>query len=619
MRFFALDFETFFDNDYTLKKMSTEEYIRDPRFEALLLGVREFNTNGEGNYFWAPQEQIPAIFRHLETLGDVAVLCHHAQFDGLIMSHHYGYWPKMWLDTMSMSRFALGVNVSASLANLARHFGLPDKSVPYDLFKGRRWINIDEPLRQQLGAGAIQDTLLNVEVFNRLAPMLPAEEFAIIDSTVRMFTEPMLVGDTEYLEKYQHDEWSRKNETLLELGVSASDLQSADKFCDILEANGVEIEYKAGKNGEIPAIAKTDEFMKGLIDHENPIVADIAQCRLDIKSTIGETRAGRLAGMARRGPMCVYLSYSGAHTKRDSGGDGCNWQNFPRQRFNEDGTKRPHLKHGIVAPKGWLLADPDSSQIECRMVNAVAGQEDVIDRFRRKEDPYTPIASEFYGVEVTKADKERRQLGKGVELSSGYGIGPPTLKAKLAAGISGSPPIRVSEEDAARCVSIYRRTHQNVVAYWATANRMIAALAGTDKPVEWGPLLVETGRLRLPNGGYLFYPDLQFEDGAGYNGSKGWRYKTKRGRRKLYGGALTENICQALARIVTFTAQVRIQKQAPHLKLVNREHDKLVFLVPDDQHAQATLAWMIEQMCVPPPWLPNIPLAAEGELSERYE
>lgn len=590
----VLDLETYFDDDYTLKKLTTEAYVRDPRFEALGCAI--------GNV-WVPQEELASTFADPKYQWDQQTICaHHAQFDGLILAHHFGVKPKFWIDTLSMARLTLPGTVRASLDSLCNHYGLPPKTVPYNLFKGRRWINLDHETRRLLGEGAIGDSERTHFIAQSMLPNVPPEELYLIDKTIRMFTEPALVGDAPYLEKFQHDEWQRKNELLHELGTTQSELQSADKFCALLEAEGVEIEMKAGKNGDIPAIAKTDDFMKGLAEHENERVAGLAQARLEVKSTIDETRAGRLVGMARRGPMCVYLTYSGASTKRDSGGEKINWQNFKRTGA---------LKKGVAAPAGYLIADPDSSQIECRLLNTIAGQEDVVQAFREKRDIYSELASKFYGFEVTKADPERRGVGKQLELSCGYGAGIDSIIATAKRGSYG-PPVYLSYEEGTRARDTYRDTHPCVTARWREAGRMISALAGTDKPVQWGPMLVHTGKIELPNGTFLHYPDLHFDQAT-----QEWRYSRRKNQyAKLYGGKLTENVVQALARVITFAAAARIIKQSG-LKMVNREHDKLVFLVPNDQYAAQTNEWLKQQMCVAPDWLPNIPLAAEGELKER--
>lgn len=607
MKTLCLDAETFYSDDFTLKKYTTEAYVRDPQFECLGFACVSGNEAQ-----WVPQESLKGFFASIDW-DNTCILAHHAQFDGLILAHHFNVCPRYWLDTMSMARLVNGTQVPASLASLAAMRGLPEKTVPYNLFKGRRWCNIDESTRRLIGEGAIHDAQLTQEICNWLLPQVPQDELFLIDRTVRMFTEPKLVGDVPYLQAYQHAEAARKNQTLLELGVSSKDLASADKFAALLEAEGIDVEYKPGKNGEVPCFAKTDQFMKDLLDHEDDTIATLAEARLDVKSTIDETRAGRLTSMARRGPMPVYLSFCGAHTKRDSGGDSINWQNFKRSG---------ELKKGICAPPGYLIAEVDSSQIECRFLNEIAGQTNVTQAFREKRDIYSELATKFYGFEVTKADKPRRGVGKQLELSCGYGASETTIIATAKRGTYG-PAVLLSPEEGLRAKTVYRDEHSAVVNLWGAAKRMISALAGTPKPIEWGPCLVDTGRLYGPSVDgqsriWITYDDLRFEhfEDKGQP-SNGWRYKSRKGRVKLYGGKLVENMIQFVSRIDTFSKAVKIIK-ASGLSLVNREHDKLVFLVKNDQYAQATLDWLLEQMQQPPAWLPSIPLDAEGSLSERY-
>lgn len=169
MKLLCLDFESFFDSEFSLKKLSTEEYCRDPRFKAHMVG------------YWAPGEMAaPAdCLPHLLTEHDEfrrqietsAVLCHHAHFDGLITEHHYGLRPLFWLDTLSMAHLVLPRLKSHSLDALATHFGLPAKSVPYNLFRGLR--DLPRDVYVQLATGCKHDVALTVEVFRRLLPTSP--------------------------------------------------------------------------------------------------------------------------------------------------------------------------------------------------------------------------------------------------------------------------------------------------------------------------------------------------------------------------------------------------------------------------------------------------------------
>jgi hypothetical protein len=182
----------------------------------------------------------------------------------------------------------------------------------------------------------------------------PLDELEIIDSTIRMFTEPVLQADIPMLADLWEKENQDKKTRLANLGVTAAELQSSAKFADLLRAEGIEPDTKPGKKGDNYCFAKTDEFMRGLLEHDDDRIRTLAEARIGQKSTLLQTRAETLGFMARRGPCPVYLSYCGAHTTRWSGGDRANWQNFKRGSA---------LRKAIMAPEGYLLAAIDLSQI----------------------------------------------------------------------------------------------------------------------------------------------------------------------------------------------------------------------------------------------------------------
>ena len=122
MRSVVLDFETTYADGYTLSSMTTEEYVRDPRFETILCGFKVGNEPG----YWVDGPQVGEHLRELQ-LQDCAVVAHHAHFDGLILNHHYGIRPKLWLDTLSMARAVDGSRQRLSLAQCCKRHGLIDK------------------------------------------------------------------------------------------------------------------------------------------------------------------------------------------------------------------------------------------------------------------------------------------------------------------------------------------------------------------------------------------------------------------------------------------------------------------------------------------------------------
>jgi DNA polymerase len=429
-----------------------------------------------------------------------------------------------------------------------------------------------------------------------MADGFPPEELEVIDLTVKMFSQPKLEGDIDVFGKVWTYESNRKRALLAELGIENGDLQSAERFTALLRAEGIEPQTKPGKNGPIAAFAKTDDFMQGLLEHDDETVRSLAEARLGIKSTLDQTRAERLGFMATRGPMPVYLSYCAAHTTRWGGGDKVNWQNLKRGS---------DLRKGCRAPAGHKAVKADKGQIECRILNFVAEQWNVIEMFRSGADPYVGIASQFYGREITKADPAERGVGKQLELSCGYGAGGPTIVRTAKRGTYG-PPVHLSESEGLSARDLYRSTHPGVVNYWKQAGRIISGLAGTNTRIPWGPLIVETGKISL-QGIPIWYPELHYhrdEEGEEY-----WRYKSRRGWVKLYGGKLVENVVQFMSRVDMSQSLLRIKNRTGILP-VQLEHDAAVWLVPDNL-VDAFGRVVNDEMTRAPEWLPGIPLACE--------
>lgn len=605
MNIITLDFETFFSDDFTLSKMTTEAYVRDPRFEVHGCAVRYPN----GPTVWMTADALSAYLEELQLdIYPYAFLCHHSQFDGLILKHRYGIRPRFWLDTLSMARQQLGNHLSASLDNVRQHFGMPFKRTPYDKFKGLHWSEMTPEVQREVADGACDEVESIWRIFNLLAKDFPAECYLWVDNTVRMFTEPKLVGDIDMLGKLWLSETQHKAQLLEQLGVTKEQLGSDEVFAELLRKIGVEPETKVtAKENTKYAFAKTDPFMQEHVDDENDDVRALVEARLSVKSTQTQTRSERLGWMASRGAMCVYISAFGAHTNRDSGGDKVNWQN-PKRDTKDLPSEVPTVRRSIKAPASHRLAKVDKSQIECRLLNAFAGQEDVLEKFRNKEDPYVGIASQFYGREITKADEAERGTGKQLELSCGYGAGTATIISTARKGTYG-PPVYLSDTDGERAKLLYRDTHPQVTDLWRTAGRLISAIGGTNQPVQWGCVEVHTGQIIGPNGTRLRYPELAYDSDA-----QEWRYKTRRGTTRLYGAKLVENVIQWLAWIAFQQDICRIGKESGLWPSI-REHDAGTWVIPDDQYAEQTLAYLVAEMSRPPSWMPDVPLDAEGSLT----
>ncbi len=399
MRLVVLDFESYFrtkdteiEPSFTLSKMSTEAYIRDPRFQAHGVAIK-WGTDHPAR--WYDPRQTEWVLKN-EDWSDTFVVCHHCQFDGFILSHRYGIHPARLGCTLSMARLVLGNHLSVSLEQVRKHFGMPGKSTSYSLFDGRHWDEITRDVQERIAEGCCDEVESVWKIFHLLMQQgFPAEELRTIDTVLKMFTEPVLKADVDLLATIWEKENNDKQGRLDALGIAAADLASAEKFAALLRAEGIEPETKNGKNEPIYAFAKTDDFMRGLLEHDSERVRTLAEARLGEKSTLMQTRAATLGWMASRGSLAVYLRYAGTGTLRVSGGDGANWLNFKRQSA---------MRRAIMAPDGFLLAPVDASQIECRVLHYLAGgpTEPVIEKFRNKQDPYVDLASLFYKERIYK-------------------------------------------------------------------------------------------------------------------------------------------------------------------------------------------------------------------------
>ena len=363
MKIVAIDFETYFDSEYTLKKLTTESYIRDERFDAH--GAAIYAGTGSGMWMRprALKEQCE-VWRACQRSGlKIALLAHHAHFDGLILSHHFDFCPDVWLDTLSMARVVFDSGVKNGLDDLATRLGLAAKSVPYEEFKGKRWDEMPDDLQWRLGNGCIHDCKLTWDAFHIMMAgrhpavpyAFPASELPVVSATVKMFTEPALVGDLDLLGEAWLAERDTRTALFRRLGLGedpatvAQMLRKDTEFARLLTELGVEpAEKTTAKGNEKYAFAKSDPFMQELLYGDDEEVALLVEARLKAHSSIYMTRVERFGDISTRGAIPIYLAYAAAHTRRWGGGDRQNAQNLPRS--DPYNPQKGALRRAIKAP-----------------------------------------------------------------------------------------------------------------------------------------------------------------------------------------------------------------------------------------------------------------------------
>lgn len=354
MNLLFLDFETYFDDEYSLRKLPTPVYILDDRFECQMCAVQ---VNAD-KPFIVDGPDFPKFIAGFNPEQTITV-AFNALFDNSILAWRYGFVPHLMLDAMGMARALMGHMLkSASLNAVAEALGLGAKTDALSKVKGMyRETIMARGLWNEFCDYALQDLALLVGVTDKLLPMFPPSERKVMDLVLRCTVEPRFKADTRLLVDHIEGLQTEKADMRREAGVEIDALMSTAKFTELLKSLGVRIETKVNAKGnEIPALAKTDKFMTDLLEHEDPRVQALAAARLGHKSTIEETRAAKLLFIACQkwpatiqGNIPVPLAYGKAHTQRLAGDWGMNMQNLPTARGSKGKSK---LRHALIAPEG---------------------------------------------------------------------------------------------------------------------------------------------------------------------------------------------------------------------------------------------------------------------------
>ena len=612
MSIITIDFETYYAKDYSLSKMTTEEYINDPRFEIIGMGIKVDNSKA----WWVTDNDIVATLNTFKW-HQHAVLCHNTLFDGAILAWKYGIKPGFWLDTLCMARALHGVDAGGSLKSLASRYQIGEKGDEVIHALGKRRVDFDSDALARYGSYCTNDVDLTYDLFHRLQ-RFPDDELKLIDLTLRMFTQPRLVVDDALLVD-RLDAIKREKSELLAIMRGKLNCETEEevrkklcsnlKFAEVLHSWGVEPPTKISKTTgkEAFAFSKTDEGFINLQSHEDPDIQQLCAVRLGTKSTLEESRIGRFIGIGsrNRGTLPIPLKYYGAHTGRWAGSDAVNFQNLPSRD-----KKKKTLKNAILPPSGHLIINSDSSQIEARILAWFAGQDDVVSQFANGEDVYSIFATKVYKKEISKANPVERFVGKTCVLGLGYGTGAKKLQHTLK---TQPPGAELSEQECERIVSLYRTANYRIPELWRSCDAALHDIMNwntNSKEYYLGNhecVVVCKGGMRLPNGLMIHYPNLRLEEGK-------MVYDSRRGPINIWGGAVVENIVQALARIVIGEQMLEVSKKHPVVLTV---HDAIVTITPESEVDQ-TLATIQEIMSNPPKWASGLPVACEAKAAKSY-
>jgi 3'-5' exonuclease len=667
-RLVSIDFETYYAQDYTLSKLSTSEYVRHPQFKAQMMGIKI----GNGKTRIIPHAKIKAELAKINWATH-AVLCHNTQFDGFILSHHFGVHPAFLYDSLSMARGLHSNDIGAGLDEVSIYYGGMGK-IEGSLEKTKGVLNWGKALYAETAVYCANDVDEMVRVFKEMLPKMPDDEIHLIDLTCRMFCSPVLKVDIPRVEKELERELARR-EVLMYQAVDPEDWKDAkllvgkdklltgverdlmiirkvigsnEKFADLLRAEGVEpplkISPKWMKMNQVQrqesidarteaddkyvyAFSKDDEkflALPHLCDEwgfDLNVPADVKlmvekqerlQALVDVRIAVkSTTNVTRAERFLTAGANGWSLPVGYAYYRAHTG----RWGGQNKMNM-QNLTRGGELRLSILAPPGHVVCVQDSGQIECRVNGWLWGQDDLMEAFKDADkgvgrDAYCNFADHVYGRVITKADKTERFVGKVCVLGLGFQMGAPKLQITFAKGALGGPPVYFELDKCKMIVNTYRQKNHRIQAGWGICKGIIEDMA-EGRTGSYGPINWEANTIWLPNGMALKYPELRKQ--LGDKGWEEWTYQSGKQRKKIYGGLLCENIVQALARIIVGWQMLQISRK---YRVVMTTHDEVVAIAKKAQ-AEACIKHMAKWMSTAPAWCSDIPLNCEGGYDINY-
>ena len=633
MKLIVGDFETYWSQTHSLSKMSPIDYVMHPDTEVISLSLK---VDDEPTRVWFGEA---AIRKRLQAQdwSDVMLVAHNmSAFDAMLFAWRFGVNPKAWGCTLAMARPLHSKTCGNSLAKLVEHYGLGVKDNTALLnTKGKHLCDFTNTELLAMEEYNRDDTDQCYGLFQALKKHYNAEELWQIDSTIRMLVEPKFMLSRQVLDKALSDVRIQKQQALAQMAsvlyemevddnpaveeVVRSKLASTAHFSKLLRARGVRVPMKQSPSNpekRIPALSKTDEAFLALQEHEDPVVALAASTRLDVKSTILETRLETFTGVGKalKGKLPIPLHYCGADTTGRWSGFLYNPQNLPR--INPDKPKLSDaLRKSMRAPKGHKVVVADLSGIELRVNHFLWKVPSSMALYKAspdKADLYKDFAHRLYRVELEEVTKPQRQIGKVAHLGLGFGAGGGAFQ-KVAKTMGG---IDLSLEAAQAITTQWRDAYEDIVLGWRRCHEMLQFISQGDRLTidPWELMETSTEGIHLPSGRVIRYPLLREE--VNENGRSEWVYGTGRHQARIYAGKVTENCVQALARDVIAGNAYQMYKQTK-LRPSLAVHDELVYIVPESD-AVAALETLQTIMRTPPVWWPQLITWSEGDIADTY-
>jgi len=645
MKELGIDIETYSSND--LPSCGVYKYTEADDFTVLLFAYAV--DNGPVQIVdLACGEQLPDEIRDALTDENVTKTAYNAAFERICLSRFLGlpYMdPAQWQCTMvAAARLGLPLGLAQcgevlrltegkmkEGAALIRYFSLPGKN--------GRHMPSDAPEKWEVFKKyCIRDVEVEQAILKkvrRLQPTATDEMLRVVDQTINdrgvMIDADLVAHAAEFDERYKAQ--------LAEEAVELTGLSNPNSPAQLKE-------WLSKVTGE--SVASLNK--KNLDDLADKLIYwPKAQRVLQIRREMGKTSNKKYSAMqqcvCKDGRIHGLLQFYGAARTGRWAGRLVQVQNLPQNHLDDLDYARNIVKSGdydefvmnysnptqvlselirtaFIAKPGCTFHVCDFSAIEARVIAWLAGESWVLDVFRSGGDIYCETASKMFGVPVEKHGRnaELRQKGKIATLALGYGGGVSALEAM------GGKRLGLTEQEEKEIVKLWRRSNPYIVKLWAAVEKAAinAIRTNTTQYIhrgilvkhQWGMLLIT-----LPSGRVICYPratvGTEYDDG--YRGDhdiieyEGTNQTTKKWEKvRTYGGKLTENIVQSIARDILGVIILRAYER--HYDIVFHIHDEIVVEAHEGQTLQAIEAMFSE----PIHWCPGLPLKGAGYTTPYY-
>lgn len=644
-RVLHIDLETYSDID--IGKCGAYRYVDSPNFEILLLAYA-YDDEPVTVIDVAQREGWPTQVLDDILSSDITKVAHNAAFERICLSKFLNTKldPKAWHCTMV---HALSLGFPASLADVGKALNLEEDK--QKMAVGKRLITyFCKPCKPTQANGQRirnyphhdlekwdlfkeynrQDVVTEQAIYERLMKFpLPESERILycLDQSINGYG----IGvDTDLMDKVigyskEYEAALRKECEELTGGINVHSIVQLKQW--LTEQEGRQIDSLT--KDDVDQLLKLD-------------LKPSSKRILELRQETGKTSVKKYEAFERS--ICSDGRIHGAFQFYGAGRTG-RWagrliqpQNFPRNAFEDIALARRMVKseqwdeiemlYGsmndvfstlirtlIVPPEGMTFAIADYSAIEARVVAWMADEKWRQDVFANGGDIYCMSATQMFGVPVEKhgQNSHLRKKGKVAELACGYGGGVGALRKM------GGEQMGLSEKEMDDIVKKWRRSSPHVVKLWrelgdaaieAIDTRLrVKCRHGVSFKYAKGILF-----MTLPSGRSLAYVQPRF-DGRELT-YMGMNQTTRKWERtKTWGGKLTENLIQAIARDCLAESMTKIQQAGYHI--VMHVHDEVIVEVPSED-AEEHLKRIEELMGEPIEWAPGLLLTADGFTSEYY-